>query len=250
MGLLKAIGRKVGQALSWAGEKTGIGSIKRAGDKLQDICRETGKRTGSTETYDQDTATVDETAHIAEILSGFSANLHEQGDLVERSAKQFVTDYFDSLHSAMGAVLGQTGAVKNLELQKQLVVASIDGSFNDVLSSRVSLTDSECLAILKLPKGVEKERKMSSFGAKVINEGIEKLCGKVEQSVKCIQDGTTTELEDMVKEQQKNLKKIADQVEKFISNRQQDIDAGEQAVLLPSQMIAASDILLDLIGEV
>ncbi len=250
MGFFKALGRKLGQAITWVGEKTGIESIERAGYALQDACRETSKRTGSTNTYDQNTATVDETARIAEILSGFSSSLHQKGELIEQSAKQFVTEYFDSLHSAMGAVLGQTGAVKSLVVQKQLIVDSIDGSFNDVLSGRVSLTDSECLAILKLPKGAEKESKMHAFGVKVINEGVEKLCHKIEQSVKSIQDSTTTELEDMVKEQQKSLEKIAGQVKEFVANRQHDIDIGEQAVLLPSQTLAASEILLELIREV
>ena len=72
---LRSVGRTIGRGVERFGQVTGIKSIENAGRKIQDICQETSRRTGSSREYDQDTATVDETAHIAEILSSFSSGL-------------------------------------------------------------------------------------------------------------------------------------------------------------------------------
>jgi len=252
VGFFKNIGRKIGEAMSSAGRKTGWSWLENAGDKLQYACRETSKNTGSTREYDQDTATVDETAHIAEILSGFSAGLRGQGYTIEQSAKKYIEDYFDLLYSSMNAVLGQKTAVKNLMLQKQIIVSTIDGSFNDVLSTRVSLSDQECLKILKMPKGAAKEKAMNAFGSTVINEGIDKLCGNVQKSIEAIRKETESELGGMVEQQQRLLEDFTNYVNELANKRQKDIQDSESEILLPSQKLAASELLLELVqnGEV
>lgn len=247
MGFFKKLGSAIGEALSSTGRKLGWSWMENAGDKLQDACRETGRYTGSTREYDQDTASIDETARIAEILSGFSTGLRGQGYTIEQSAKKYIADYFDQLYSSMNAVLGQNTAVKNMEIQKQLVLSTIDGSFTNALSSRVSLTDKECMEILKMPRGTAKEEKMNAFGAKIINEGIEKLCDNVQESIETIQDVTELELSGMVESQQQMLENFSKYVKDLADKRKKDIEGSESEILLPSQKLAASELLLELI---
>lgn len=247
MGLFKALGRAFGRVVEWVGDKTGIWEIENAGRKIQDACQETSRRTGASKEYDQDTATVDETARIAEILSGFSAGLREDGTRIEQAAREYVGDYFDQLYAAMDAALGRKKAVKSLMLQKQIVLGSISGSFTEVLTRRVSLSDTECLAILKLPKGADKEKKMNAFGKKVINEGLEKLCGNIERSVDTIRGETEDELNDIVQEHQKLLEDFAHQIGEITKKRQSDVESEESGLLLPSQKLVASELLLELV---
>lgn len=243
----RAAGRWVGRKVEEIGEKTGIEPIRTAGQKIQDACRETSRSTGSTKEYDLDTATVDETAHIAEILSGFSYGLQGQGRTIEQSTKKYIGDYFDQLYSSMNAVLGANATVKNLMLQKQLIINTIDGSFNNVLSTRVSLTDSECLSILKLPKGSAKEKQMNAFGEKVINEGIEKLCANVQKSVEAIRQETESELGGMVEQQQKLIEDFSRHINELADKRKKDITESESEILWPSQKLAAGELLLELL---
>ena len=247
MGLFKAIGRAFGRAVEWVGEKTGIWSIESAGMKIQDACQETSRRTGASKEYDQDTATVDETARMAEILSGFSAGLREDGIRIEQTARENVEVYFDQLYAAMDTALGRKKAVKSLILHKQIVLGSITGSFNEVLTRRVSLSDTECLDILKLPKGADKERKMEAFGKKVINEGLEKLCGNIKRSVETIRRETEDELSDIVQEHQRLLEEFSQQIEKVTKMRQSDMESQESSLLFPAQKLMASELLLELV---
>lgn len=247
MGLFKAIGRAFGRAVEWVGEKTGIWAIESAGMSIQDACRETSRRTGASKGYDQDTATADETARMAEILSAFSAGLREDGTRIEQTAREDVETYFDQLHAAMETALGRKKAVKSLMLQKQIVLGSISGSFNEVLTRRVSLSDTECLDILKLPKGADKEKKMEAFGKKVINEGLEKLCGNIKGSVETIRKETEDELSDIVQEHQRLLEEFSQQIEKVAKMRQSDMESQESSLLFPSQKLAASELLLELV---
>lgn len=244
---IRSVGRTIGRGVERFGQVTGIKSIENAGRKIQDICQETSRRTGSSREYDQDTATVDETAHIAEILSSFSSGLREDGHRIEQTARKNVEDYFDQLYEAMDMTLGRKKAVKSLMLQKQIVLGSISGSFNEVLTRRVSLSDAECLAILKLPKGAAKEAKMKKFGEKVINEGLEKLCNNVKKSVEVIRKETESELNDILQEQQRLLEEFALQIEEVARKRQDDMESQETSLLFPSQKLAASELLLDLV---
>jgi hypothetical protein len=250
MGFFSWLGRTVGKGLEWVGEKTGIWAIEKAGMDLQDACSKTSRDTGSTREYDQYTATVDETANMAEILSGFSSGLREQGNTIEQSAKKCVGEYFDQLYAALDATLGQEQAIKNLKVQKQLVIQTIDGSFNDILARRVSLSDSECLDILKMSKGAAKEAKMKSFGEKVIREGLDKLCKNVRKSVAEICDGIDSELGSMVAQQQKLMEEFSRKLEEISNNRKTDMYAQEDDMFAPAQKLAASEIILDLVQEV
>lgn len=244
---VKAVGRGVGKVVEKVGEITGIEKIEHAGRAIQDACQKTSKRVGESKEYDQDTATVDDTARIADILSGFSAGLREEGKQIEETARKNVEDYFDQLYTAMNAALGRKKAVKSLMLQKQIVLGSISGSFNDVLARRVSLSDAECLTILKLPKGADKKEKMNKFGKKVINEGVEKLCNNVKKSVEVIRNETEAELNDIVQEQQRLLEEFARQIQEVTQKRQSDMEGQESSLLFPSQKLAASELLLSLV---
>lgn len=244
---IKAVGRGIGKAVEKVGEVTGIWAIESAGMSIQEACQETSRRTGASKEYDQDTATVDETAHMAEILSGFSAGLREDGIRIEQTARENVEVYFDQMYAAMDTALGRKKAVKSLMLQKQIVLGSITGSFNEVLTRRVSLSDTECLAILKLPKGGNKERKMEALGKKVINEGLEKLCGNIKKSVDTIRRETEDELSDIIQEHQRFLEEFSQQIEKVTTIRQSNMESQESSLLFPSQKLAASELLLELV---
>lgn len=246
MELLKKIGRGLGKGLSWIGEKTHIGVLEDAGRAIQDACRETSRKTGASKEYNRDTATIDQTAYVAEILAGFSVGLKSDGARIEAMAKRDVEDFFDKLYKDLNPVFESKSTLRALILQKTMVLDSIDGCFNEIMSRRVSLSDPECLEILKLPKGPEKEKKMEAFGNKVINEGLDRLCESVKKATESIRNETNEELNDTVQAQQKALKNIARQIEDVIRKRQQDANDKESSILFPSQKLAASELILNL----
>lgn len=246
--IFRAAGRGLGKVVSWVGEKTGIDKIKEVGDNIQYACRETSRRTGSSREYDRDSASTDQTANMADILAGFSSGLYRQGKTIEQVAKKDIEAYFDQLYTALDSVLGK-GSLKSLNLQKQLILSSIDGSFNNVLARRVALSDSECLKILKMPQGPAKEKEMNAFGEKVINEGIEGLCANIQKSVEAIRTDMAAELSDIVEAQRRSLEEYADKAKEVSEKRQSDIENSEAEILFPAKKLAAAELLLDIVRE-
>lgn len=247
MGLFKKIGGGIGKFVSWVGKKTGIEAIEKAGNKIQDACRETSERTGRTREYDQETATVDETIRISEILTGFSQNLKEQGDTLERNVKDNVNEFFDQLYHSMREALRETGVVRTLQIQKQTALSLIDGAFNETIARRASLSDSECTTILKMPKGSEKEKKMELFGKKIIREGLERLCSKLDEIVTGICENIRTELGDMVEQQQKQLEKLSLQLNDLVDKKQDISYHQEESMLFPAEKLAVSKMIVALL---
>lgn len=250
---IKAAGRGIGKAVETVGRVTGVWAIEEAGMNMQDACRKTSKKvskkTGEMDEFDQNYATAEETVNVAEILSGFSDGLHNQAHAVEQSAKECVENYFAQLDVALDETLEDKQAIRNLKVQKQVVLKIIDGSFSDILSSRVSLSDVECLEILKMRKGIVKEQKMRSFGSRVIEEGLDQLCERVKQSVTEICDGLDEELSAMVVQHQKDLDDFSNKLDELANKRQNNIDSSEDDMLIPAKKLVASELVLGLIQE-
>ena len=73
MGLLgdifRAAGRAAGRGVEWVGEKLNSEKIQQIGRDIQDACRETSRKTGKTNEYDQETASERETERMADSCS-------------------------------------------------------------------------------------------------------------------------------------------------------------------------------------
>lgn len=245
----KAVGRGFGKVVEKVGEVTGVWAIESAGMDIQNACQKTSKKTGEMDEFDQNYATVEETVNVAKVLSDFSGSMHDRAKTVEQSAKGCVENYFAQLYDALDKTLEDKQALQNLNVQKQVVLKIIDGSFNDVLSSRVSLSDTECQEILKMRKGIVKEQKMRSFGSRVIEEGLDRLCERVKQSVTEICSGLDEELSAMVAQHQKDLDDFSNKLDELANKRQNNIDSSEDDMLIPAKKLVASELVLGLIQE-
>ena len=112
---LKDLVRGLGKCIEWFGDKTRIYPIEKLGKWIQDACHETSKQVSQTRSYDQNTATVDETEQIAEMLSKFSRSLHTQASDLENAARQRIDGFFDSIIGVMdGLIEGPTKRLSNM----------------------------------------------------------------------------------------------------------------------------------------
>lgn len=249
MGLLKRLGNVIGRGLEWVGKKTHSKIVEDAGRALQDICRETSQRTGQTKGYDQNTATESETVQIADILAGFSLGLKAQAQTIEQQAKQEVENYFNQIITAMAGVLGENAAIRNLKSQKTLIIQGIDHKLINILAQRVSLTDQECLNILKMGAGAEKEQKMEAFGRKVIQEGLDSLCDSLESAFSGVCSTIEDEINALAEQEKSDLQRLVDQLGEITKKRMKDVGNKEEDMLSPAQKLAASEFVLELVNE-
>lgn len=245
----RAVGRAVGRGMEWFGEKTGWEGLEKAGRDLQDRCAETAHFTGQTRSYDRDTASVEQTQNIAEILSGFSLGLKGQAETIERQTKQYVEGYFDAMIKLLENSLGPCAAVRNLNSQKRLVVQGIGGQIAGTVSRRASLADSECEGILRMSAGSEKERKMDAFGRKVIQEGLDSLSAALERSLDSVVNSVWEEMDTLAEDRRRELENVARQLNTVMNRRMKDTESTEETMLLPAKRLAALDLALDLVEE-
>lgn len=255
MGLLgdifRAAGRAAGRGVEWVGEKLNSEKIQQIGRDIQDACRETSRKTGKTNEYDQETASERETERMADILAGFSQGLKNQATDIENSAKAKIESYFDGLIAAIESVLGRCTTTRNLRANKQLILSTIPGSLSAHLATRVSLTDAECCKILKMPKGAEKERAMETFGRKVIREGLNNLCKQIDAALDKVSESVSGECDDLAAKQRKDLEAYNQQLKKVMDSLGRDETEQESAMLEPAQKLSASELVLDVwSGEV
>ena len=247
--LLRGIGRGFGKLVEGAGKLFGSETVQKWGRNIQDACQETSKRAAKTSSYDRDTASEAQTVKVADVLSGFSLGLKGQAATIERQSKQYVEDYFDGMIQGMESALGDCAATRNLKSQKRLIVQSIDGQLSNVLARRVALTDSECLAILSLQPGTEKERKMDAFGRKVIQEGLNNLASALETSLTSASESVTEELDAAATEQRQDLERLIEQLNAVTEKRTKDSGNVEEAMLPLANKLTACDLALELMGE-
>ena len=113
---LKDLVRGLGKCIEWFGDKTRIYPIEKLGKWIQDACHETSKQVSQTRSYDQNTATVDETEQIAEMLSKFSRSLHTQASDLENAARQRIDGFFDSIIGVLDGLI-EGPIIRNLKAQ-------------------------------------------------------------------------------------------------------------------------------------
>lgn len=241
MGFGKWMKRKVGKVMKGVGAVVGSDTLYNKGNDW--------RYAGRTSSYDRYTASEVQTVNVADVLSGFSLGLKGQVATIERQSKQYVEDYFDGMIQGMESALGDCAATRNLKSQKRLIVQSIDGQLSNVLARRVALTDSECLAILSLQPGFEKERKMDDFGRKVIQEGLDNLASALETSLTSASESITEELDAAAEEQRNGLERLIAQLNAITEKRTKDSGIAEEAMLSLANKMTACDLALELMEE-
>jgi hypothetical protein len=190
--VLKSIGRTIGSTLEKVGEWTGFDLVKYAGRGLRELCEEKtnelADQTSKTDMYDKEKARLEETRRINEILSNYSLSLASQADELEKGCLQACKVFFAYL-------------IHDLEQEKQFrintnrlkrafkeIERNVIGGIKKHLAKRVSLDDTECLQILKMPQGENKKLEMNRFANKVFKEALEQLSDQIRTIVSEQQD--------------------------------------------------------------
>lgn len=242
---VRAAGRAAGRGIEKVGEKLHSEKLQKIGRDIQDICRETSRKTGKTNEYDQETASERETKLMADILAGFSKGLEEQAVTLETGAKEQIESYFDGIIVAIEGVSGRCATTTNLRISKRTILGTIPGSLSTHLATRVALSDKECCQILKMQKGAEKERKMGAFGRKVIREGLSNLCKRIDAALDQVSSTISEECDSLAAQQRKELENFKAQVEETMASLSRDETSTEETILEPAKKLATGELVLD-----
>ncbi len=137
---------------------------------------------GKTESYHQDTATLEETIKVQEALSKFRSDTQSRSAKLEnaivKESRQNLDAFVDELRQCNKIKYGNRRLninIRYIEQENRKTEDTIHGFIVKRVSKRISLDDEECKEILKLKPGKEKEKKLDQFYKKVLKEAIREL---------------------------------------------------------------------------
>lgn len=246
--VVKSVGRGIGKIVEGTGEVFGSETLQQIGRGIQDVCSQTSRRVSEAREYDKQSASVNQTVNVNEILSGFSIGLQGQADNIEQNCVAESQKYFDYLIKELDSTKSGIHA-NRLKATLNKVKNSINCSVKNHLAKRVSLDDRECLQILQMSAGKEKERAMQAFGNKVINEALNLLSKQVRDIVDEQNEEIQEFLNDILEKQEKELNSMQDQFNSIVTQTEMDVLNIENAKLKPLFLIGVADLVLSNFSE-
>src|SRR5574344_250589 len=249
MGFFSFLGRCVGTAIEKVGNAIGSEFISNIGEKLHDFCSD---RVAQESSYDRNTANINTTERISELLSGYRELYEEKANFVETKAQNLVKEYVDYLIEVIEKNsennLSQTD-IKSLKSASKRSFRTIKGSITSVIAKKLSLDDSECCSILKLDSGTQKGKEIKKFYKKVVGEALASLANdlrdELDEQVQNIVDHFDSSLEEKANSAQAFKVQLA----KFAQDIASDVSEKEKNYVEPLLIIEASKDVLDILNR-
>jgi hypothetical protein len=236
---IRSVGRAIGKGAENVGRFIGSEKLENAGRTLQNWCQEksedVARETSKTNEYNKDTASVHDTKKINEILSSYSLGLQPQADLLEKNCINEVKLYFNEILTLLGETNEKSLQTSIRKLKKALkdTEKQVQGKIKNHLAKRVSLDDSECLEILELPSGLEKERKMLNFAKKVFSESLNMLSEEIKEVVadeyEYLEEELQGKMEEIIAIAQKQHEEFK-KIEELKNANEEEFEANKQKI--------------------
>lgn len=222
--------------------------VEKTFNDIKDKFTKKSKETGKTEAYDEDRSTLSQTAVISEILASYSLGIQSQADLIEKNCLEESQRYFDSLISELndsdagfntGSIVAALGDVKS----------KINGFLKNHVAKRLSLDDSECLKVLRMNAGKEKESAMKSFGDHVMSEALELLSAQICEIVEKQNVKVKDHLEDILEQKEKEYSSMFKQYNTIAEESDNNLTSTEKMKVTPMLVIGIAEVILAELSE-
>lgn len=247
MGFFKSIGRAIGRGIEKIGDFFGSETISSVGRNIQDACAE---RVASEKSYEKREANIYTTDRLNEILVSFSEGYFNQATTIENICISKVEEYYDKLISIIESAPGVTynnANLRALKNGKSRISKNISGGIKEPLAKRMSIDDSECLAILKMDAGNEKKQAMSRFSQQVIKEALNNLAKNVRNTLNDNTEDIQDYLSNISEEQEKEMQAFKDCFDKFEENSELEQIDKEMNCIIPMITLNATDLICNIL---
>jgi len=237
----RIIGSAIGRGVEKVGDFIGIEMLSEAGRDIQVACAE---KISEERSYDKKEANIYTTDRLNEILVAFSEGYCQQATTIEKNCIRLVEDYYDKLIEIIENVPSSAQNAANLRALKASkggISKKINGGIKGPLSKRMSLDDSECLSILKMDSGSEKEQAMTRFTKKVIGEALNNLSKNVRIALNKQSEDIEDYLGCIAEEQEKAMQALKEHFDKMVRDNELEQSDKEKNCIMPMFLIDASE---------
>ena len=165
---------------------------------------------GSTSSYDARAAELEQTIKVQNALTEFREDTRAKSEKFEndviKASRETLDAFLKDVKKYNNIKYGGNRLNVNLsqiERENRKTEDKIHGFITKRVSKRASLDDTECLAILKLDAGKEKQQKLNDFYKKILNEAIkdlsEVLRDAMEKQTDIVEDHISSRIEIPIK---------------------------------------------------
>lgn len=246
--IFRAVGRGLGKVVEKAGEVINSDTLRSVGWDLQDRC---AKEISNEKSYDKNTANIYSTERLNEILTSFSTGIYRQADSLEKSCIREVERYLDVIIKELEsstAEVRKSSSLRRLKNTKSQIKMKINGAIKNPVARRMSLDDSECLRILKMDAGREKQKAMADFSQKIINEAVDNLAGMVRESLKEQFEEIEDYLTDLCEEREKHAIAVKKQYDEMLTKNLEEEKSREESCLPASVTLKSVEMIEKLLS--
>ena len=241
--LTSDVGCWLGEKIENAGDALGIEIISDFGSGMQDFF---SGNIGNEQSYDKQSSSVSVTERLDDQLVSFTKEYEKKADELEKQIIKKMEKYYDELIDRVETLSDySTGKaeVKSLKRNKGKIQEYILGAIKIPLSKRMSLDDAECLKILKMEKGSEKKKAMSTFCKKVITEAIDNLSNKVHESIEEQIEDIQEYLNNIVEKNEREFLNLKEVYEKICADEDSHKNEKEKYCVLPLVVLKEVDMV-------
>ena len=181
--------------------------------------------------YDPETATVDETKKINELIGKCVEDYSEEAEEYEIEVKEIVRKRLKKIKTLLEEVneineedepIIDDNIFNIFRLKSKEIVKSLDNVYTRQIVNVFSLNNNELIDILKKEKGIGKKNDLTNLAKRTLKEANDNLLKALDESVKEQQEFIETKLENYLKDRQDLLETSKKETEKIIQTSEKD----------------------------
>ena len=181
--------------------------------------------------YDPETATVDETKKINELIGKCVEDYSEEAEEYEIEVKEIVRKRLKKIKTLLEEVneineedepIIDDNIFNIFRLKSKEIVKSLDNVYTRQIVNVFSLDNTELIDILKKEKGIGKKNDLTNLAKRTLKEANDNLLKALDESVKEQQEFIETKLENYLKDRQDLLETSKKETEKIIQTSEKD----------------------------
>lgn len=180
--------------------------------------------------YDPETATVDETKKINELIGKCVEDYSEEAEEYEIEVKEIVRKRLKKIKTLLEEVneVNEDEAIIDdnifniFRLKSKEIVKSLDNVYTRQIVNVFSLNNNELIDILKKEKGIGKKNDLTNLAKKTLKKANDELLIALDESVKEQQEFIETKLENYLKDRQDLLETSKKETEKIVQTSEED----------------------------
>jgi hypothetical protein len=206
--------------------------LNKVGEGIADWFKNTFNM-GEAPSYDRDTATIDETKKMNEILQIYIEKCISISKEYDDISKNEINKYYEQIkknllginnisknNSGSSSKIIDEYIIESLDMNKNEILNNLDEFYSKKIKEAYSLNNSELLDILKMEKGSKKTNKMNKFSADTLTNANEALFKRLEDSLKLQQNLVEKKLKDYIDSKDREAKRNIERINEILETNQ------------------------------